>query len=100
MKLSNETKKANLGYLQQLAERCLERVQDLYPTKWKTIILQTYQPQIEIIMAAKDLDMWEAAVELYNQANDPNELRRIDDKIFFMAAVKSMSAVEVFEKVA
>lgn len=100
MKLSTETKKADLAYLQQLAHRCLERVQDLYPTTWKTIILQTYQPQIEIIMQAKGMDMWEAAVELYNGANDPNELRRLDDKIFFMAAVKNMASESVLQQVA
>lgn len=100
MKLSNETKKADLAYLQQLAYRCMERVQDLYPTKWKTIILQTYRPQIEIIMQAKGMDLWEAAVELYNGASDPNDLRRLDDKIFFMAAAKDLADEPALERVA
>jgi len=79
-----QTKKADLAYLQQLAGRCLEHVQDFYPTKWKTRILQEFRPQIETIMMAKELDEWEAAVHLYNGTT--NKL----DKIYFMAAVKDL----------
>jgi hypothetical protein len=79
-----QTKKADLAYLQQLAAKCLEHVQDFFPTKWKTRILNEFRPQIETIMLAKEMDEWEAAVHLYNGTKVNLE------KIYFMAAVKDM----------
>jgi len=90
MQLIEANWKVDIVKLHSLGLKCLEHVQDLYPTSWKTTIIQTYIPQIELIMLAKNLDEWEAAVLLYNEAKTAGE------KIWFMAAVKN----KISEKIA
>jgi len=84
MQLIEGNRKVDIVALHSLGLKCLEHVQDLYPTSCKSIIIQTYLPQIEVMMLAKNMDEWEAAVLLYNEA------RTAGEKIWFMAAVKNL----------
>ena len=84
MKMIDSSMKVDLNQLQELGLKCLTHCQELYPTSWKSIIIQTYLPQIELMMLAKNMSEWEAAVLLYNEAKTCGE------KVWFMAAVKNM----------
>lgn len=72
--------KVNDAALRSLAEKCLNRVRDLYPGNYDAIIEKYYAGQIETLALAKQTDHWSAAVDLYNGA------RTVNEKVFHLAA--------------
>lgn len=77
--------KVNEEEIQQLAARCLMHVQDIYPSKWKTILLKDYIPFIQGKMRELQTDdVYGAAVFYYNM-HAPNHV-----KIWWLAAAKNM----------
>lgn len=84
MRLIDTSKKVDEEQINALSLKCLEHVQDVYPTSWKTIITKTYEPMIDAIMKRDSKDEFEAAVFLYNL------VASLADKIWYMAAAKSM----------
>lgn len=71
--------------IEALAFKCLDRMQDLHPAHWKTIIQENYRPILEAKMVEMATgDPYEAAVFLYNHAV------KVNDKVWWLATAKAL----------